>query len=1581
MAAVNAGSVFVELGAKLDRREFVAYEKQLARVQERAARKDHFKASLGANYDARAFNAYERDLKRAEHETKNLHTSTTKLGGSLKRLAGGAGVGAAFAGFAGVGLAIKGVVSQTVGFDKAMRNVNSIAQLSEKQLQSLNKQVLSLAGKTAQAPQTLAKGLYDLVSSGFDAKESMTILASSAKAATAGLTTTEVSTKAVAAVLNAYHRPAKDAANISDTLFQTVNRGVISFEDLSTTIGDVLPFAASLHVNLNQVGAALSTMTKEGLSGAEATTRVKNVMVAFLKPNQDLAAAIKATGASSGEALTKSKGYQGALEAVIKTTDGSKSSIAKLFPNIRALGGALSVTGSNAKSAHGDLKAFADVGGATDKALGQQAKSISYQWNKVKAQFAAVSIELGAKLGPAAIKAISALSKFVDQMNKGAGAGGKFVKIVQDIGHTLSGIGHFVHDHIALVKLAASAWVAYKVAVIAAGAATRGGAALSGARAVLPGAGAAGAGAAAGAGRFAGLARLGVGSTAVVGLGAFKAITDAVHGASRSDLGLLDKYAKSIERVAKAGDSEGMRKLAKQLRDTAAANKDITKGDHLKVFADALDTTAKSGGKDLGALQAAFRAMGKSSGGDLDKVKKSIGGLRGSAKPDLGVVSQAAKRAQDAFLNLRRYGNDDLDSIKKVTRKNSTAIAHDLGTKSAEGKEALARNFRAARNAIRESMNSGRTSVKAGLAEIQKLMRAELKAYGIKGDVADSLIKHGSIGATSKTGGQGKARGGWIGAPGLAGRDAVPAMLGVGEAVLNRHQQAVIEGLLGDGFLDDLFATVNKPHYLATGGRPTGLNPAVSSFAGKLNRMFGLSTTSTTGGTHAPGSYHYQGLAADVSGSASAMAKASEWIKSSGAYHSLLEGIHNPNLAVKDGKIFSGAGPFGGVWGNHADHIHVALRALGAITGGGSVTGAPATIKAPRSGLPGALGHIVQGALNTATKGANARIASAVGNMGGGDISSQGGKSSAGGQYNKGALRNLWSRYSHGLGDPNLMAAIALAESGGNPNAHNPSGATGLWQILGSILPGNLRNPVVNVRNAVAKLKSQGLGAWEAYTNGSYRQYLARGGFAGLASNVWGRATNIMGSRGKQPHLVYGYPGRGEYAHFDRATGNVKISKEMLAAARDPRNSSHDYALKSLVHEFAHARQRADVIMDNSADGFRRREGGAELFAQSATGRIMAGLGIPFRRAQTAYPSQVGWVRKHLNPAYWMHDQFARARGGFAEFARGGRARKGGHRKKSHPSVTQSAKAYLKPINALQTDRNTDYEADLADVDDLNKSYGLAERTYDLSDEELVLEDGSIDETAIQKRAAELAGLAKIRQAIIRKIRDAIRVARRAIQSYVNALYRLRGSLTSTNGKKDRAGVKALIGDYSERLGEWRGKLHDLTSDTLPSAELDLDELLKERTAVLATQPGEQSPAEEPSVPDPPDPPGTPDTPEPEKLPPTPAEIAAAGYADYQNFLSGQAQTFGQASNFVTAAQAASAGGIFSGSASSLALTAGLKNIGAGGGSNIYGTVGTGNAGPQVIIQNGGAFAQYASAPSDPHTNVAQLRYVVESGI
>ena len=361
-------------------------------------------AVLGGKFNPAGFAQFDAAMKKSSASATaaeaSIVRSSGRSAGAMTMLGTAAKTGAAV-GIVAVGYAMVKSVESAAKFDSAMRNVNSIARLSETQYKSLSKSVLELSGKTAQAPITLAKGMYDLVSSGFDAKESLLILESSAKAASAGLTTAEVATGAVAAVLNAYKRPATDAAQVSDDLFQTVNLGVLSFDALASSIGDVLPFAQAVGVPLKQVGAAVATLTKAGISAPEAMTRIKGALSALISPSNAMKDSFQKLGVASGEELIKKTGsLQGALQALTGTVGNNKSEVAKLFPDIRGLSAALLTTGENAKSANVDLAAFGNTTGATDRVLEEQKKGVDYQVKLITAQLSQLGVQIGGFLLP-----------------------------------------------------------------------------------------------------------------------------------------------------------------------------------------------------------------------------------------------------------------------------------------------------------------------------------------------------------------------------------------------------------------------------------------------------------------------------------------------------------------------------------------------------------------------------------------------------------------------------------------------------------------------------------------------------------------------------------------------------------------------------------------------------------------------------------------------------------------------------------------------------------------------------------------------------------------------------------------------------------------------------------------------------------------------------------------------------------------------------------------------------------------------------------------------------------------------------
>ena len=103
-----------------------------------------------------------------------------------------------------------------------------------------------------------------------------------------------------------------------------------------------------------------------------------------------------------------------------------------------------------------------------------------------------------------------------------------------------------------------------------------------------------------------------------------------------------------------------------------------------------------------------------------------------------------------------------------------------------------------------------------------------------------------------------------------------------------------------------------------------------------------------------------------------------------------------------------------------------------------------------------------------------------------------------------------------------IMAAIALAESGGCPTATNPNdnGGTqtswGLWQISDGThrQPSGWDNPQVNAQMAYTKYQTQGLKAWGTYTSGAYKQYIGTSASTSPQQTAQNALSNVPGLSG-----------------------------------------------------------------------------------------------------------------------------------------------------------------------------------------------------------------------------------------------------------------------------------------------------------------------------------------------------------------------------------------------------------------------------------------------------------------------------------
>lgn len=1034
-----------------------------------------------------------------------------------------------------VGVAALGAVSVklAVDFDKAMRNVNSIAQLSEKQLASLSNQVRDLAGKTAQSPQTLAEGLYDLVSSGFDAKESMTVLHSSAKAATAGLTDTATSTKAVAAALNAYRMPAKKAKDVSDIMFRTVDRGVISFETLAGSIGNALPAAAALGVPLDALGASIATLTKQGQSGESAIVNINAAMTSLFKPTDAMKDALKELGYQNAEALIEAEGFQGGLQSLIDTTDGTTAAVGELFSNVRSQRAVFGLTGDNAKGAAEDLKGLESAAGATNKALSQQSQSVAYMWQKLKAEASAFAIGIGNKVIPVIKHLFDVVNNPKLTLDEKLSKIGKI--ITRAVEHALPDVlkaGASIGVAIARGVLHAfmSADLLGKVFIGAAALRVVGGSKVLGSFGTRIGKIM---------GRYAGPA-LAVGLI-TLGLTDKKFREAAVEGGKRIGelfvngmISVINAGLRSIFDAAQMGPlGEGLKQLGIDFGDVAPQIDTVAFSKYQKIIDSGVkdsaqnifDATDKL--KQLIAKQNDYRDALKASQPSLKSNAEALDTIKGNIK-NLNTTTHSTDKIWDKYYRQidksmkmsnkavddhRRKVHDGIDDVDRSTDKGRNAFdRYQAGAGDSMGK-LTGKSARMARG-ISGNNNNMVNAVGSGLGTLRDNLNKALKSFNVK-QVAYS-IKNAAKSVGNVIGAQQGAI-----VPGqMQGDRHVLSLNGTPIAKVESGEKIAVVNRKAAAYEMALNKAVPR---FATGGMvdPAGpgtgvVNAAIADVVGRWSQAYNAAINYgyDPGGGHLSPGHNVTGTATDTG---PADGWGSETSPSTKLFEDGLRKVVSAGLTVLYGSHGIGTPYPNHGWGNHA-HIEWGMHP--SLKGIGSAAAFEALKKIVLDGPDGPQKELGQAMLNKAWKGANAYLEKQApsGLDGGGPM--------AGSSY-KGPLNKVfphWTSLSNPgvqlsesqtksimdpAGLPDVFNTVAYRESGRHPGIMgvDPGGTRGLgmWMITTGFNDGLIRslggedqmaNPVVNSEAAKRLYEQGGMQPWAP--SGPY----AKGGLIDLTKTI-----------------------------------------------------------------------------------------------------------------------------------------------------------------------------------------------------------------------------------------------------------------------------------------------------------------------------------------------------------------------------------------------------------------------------------------------------------------------------------------------
>ena len=340
-------------------------------------------------------------FRRGMAQVRGEIAATTGLGSSLQTL--GASLTTALslplAAIGGIGL------KSFVDLDAQMRNVNSIAGLSEEQFQDLTRRVMDFGSETRKGADEAALSLYTIVSAGYglnDINEAFNVMAVATKTAEAGLSDTEITTQALVSGLLAYNETSDKAAAYSDALTRAVAVGVGTMEQFAGSVGLVLPTSAALNVSWQELLATSAFLTQRGLSPSEAFVSLNGLMRKLIDPSDKMVEVFGQLGVASGtELIQKFGSLEGALGAIRNIVGDNAEVWGELFTEIRAFRGATSIINNFDKFTETMDEFGGAVDGATDRAQQEQLKSFASQWDHMISAIQSGLNEIGQRLAPA----------------------------------------------------------------------------------------------------------------------------------------------------------------------------------------------------------------------------------------------------------------------------------------------------------------------------------------------------------------------------------------------------------------------------------------------------------------------------------------------------------------------------------------------------------------------------------------------------------------------------------------------------------------------------------------------------------------------------------------------------------------------------------------------------------------------------------------------------------------------------------------------------------------------------------------------------------------------------------------------------------------------------------------------------------------------------------------------------------------------------------------------------------------------------------------------------------------------------
>src|SRR6266567_1685537 len=297
----------------------------------------------------------------------------------------------------------------------------------------MGQSILGVSIATGVLTDKLLPAMYQIISAGQRGAEAENTLAVAARGAVAEQANVVDVAKALTGAMTDYGTAQFNAVQYMNMFTRATQLGKLTLEQLSNSMGPLLPIARNLGIHIQDVAAAMSTMTNANIPADRAATSLRFMFQSLENPTKKASTAMTEFGLNTVAVANEMKTslpaalqmiWDAAKQAGPQGSVPFNRAVSDMIGGQRSLQAFLSLTGTHFATYVTNTKAVTDAMNASktavlgwDTAQKNLNVKLSQAWAAIQAVFIAVGTQLLPKLGPLADVVTKIAQHFADWVN------------------------------------------------------------------------------------------------------------------------------------------------------------------------------------------------------------------------------------------------------------------------------------------------------------------------------------------------------------------------------------------------------------------------------------------------------------------------------------------------------------------------------------------------------------------------------------------------------------------------------------------------------------------------------------------------------------------------------------------------------------------------------------------------------------------------------------------------------------------------------------------------------------------------------------------------------------------------------------------------------------------------------------------------------------------------------------------------------------------------------------------------------------------------------------------------------------